>query len=370
MKKYIPIYKPSFTGKERQNVMDCFDSSWISSKGKYLKKFEKSFAHWTKIKYATSTNNGTSALHLCLLSLGIGKGDEIIIPSLTYVSSANVITFTGAKPVFADVEKDSWVMDIEDVKRKITSKTKAIVAVHLYGCPCDMLRLKKIAKEKGLYLIEDCAEAIGAKIDNQHVGNFGDISAFSFYGNKTITTGEGGMVVSNNKKLIERAFLFKMQGVSPNKEYWHTVIGYNYKMTNICAAIGVAQLENINFFAKRKTEIAEQYQELLSDLPLVFQKQQKNAAHSFWMVSFLVPKKSQRDLLRKFLEKNGIETRPLFYPVHTLPMYNNGLRFPVSEDISQRGIVLPSYPQLTNIEVQKICNYLHTFFKKRQQIEK
>ena len=255
MKNKIPIYAPNLSGNEKKYVLDCLDSTWISSKGEYINRFETAFASYIDSKHAASVCNGTVALHLALVALGIGPDDEVIVPTLTYIASVNSIVYTGAKPVFVDSLASSWQMDTEDVKRKITAKTKAILCVHLYGQACNMDELVKIAKENNLYLIEDCAEAIGSKYKNQHVGTFGDVATFSFFGNKTITTGEGGMVTTNDETIHDRLVHFKGQGLAKHREYWHDVVGYNYRMTNICAAIGLAQLERVEEVLKRKKEI-------------------------------------------------------------------------------------------------------------------
>lgn len=264
----IPIYKPSITGNEKKYVNECLDSTWISSKGKFVNEFEARFCEYTNVKYATTVSNGTVALHLALLALGIGSGDEVIVPTLTYIASVNAIAYTGAIPVFADSREDTWQVDPEDVRRKITSKTRAIMAVHLYGHPCDMDKIMTIAKEHGLFVIEDCAEAFGTLYKGKHVGSFSDISTYSFFGNKTITTGEGGIVVTNDETLFDRAVHFKGQGLAKHREYWHDVIGYNYRMTNICAAIGLAQLEQAKEFIEKKRQIATWYKDNLKNLPL------------------------------------------------------------------------------------------------------
>ena len=265
---FIPVYQPELSGNEKKYVNECLDTNWISAKGRFVKDFEKGIAEYLGVNHAVSVSNGTVALHLALMTLGIGEGDEVILPSLTYVASANAVTYTGATPVFADSLYESWQIDPADVERKITDKTKAIMVVHLYGQPCDMDAIMKIAKAHNLYVIEDCAEAFGSKYKGRCVGGFGDISAFSFYGNKTITTGEGGMVVTNDKALAERAAHIKDQGMSLEREYWHDIIGYNYRMTNICAAIGLAQLEQADDFIARKIQVADWYKTYLKDTPV------------------------------------------------------------------------------------------------------
>ncbi|MFM6223136.1 MAG: DegT/DnrJ/EryC1/StrS family aminotransferase [Dolichospermum sp.] len=358
----IPVYQPSLVGNEKKYVNDCLDSNWISSKGKYVNLFEKEFANYVKVNYATGVCNGTVALHLALLALGIGQGDEVIVPTLTYIASVNTIVYTGATPVFVDSLPDTWQIDPEDVIRAITPQTKAILAVHLYGHPCDMLALKEIANKHRLFLIEDCAEAIGSLYQNQHVGTFGDVATFSFYGNKTITTGEGGMLVTNDQTIFDRAVHFKGQGLAKYREYWHDVIGYNYRMTNICAAIGLAQLEQIETIIKKKRQIAELYQGLLKDTNFKVHPEIGDVFHSYWMVSILVSQANERDTAREHLAQAGIETRPVFYPVHTMPMYSQKYqRHKNAEDIGWRGINLPSYPDLSDDQIKYICNILQKF---------
>lgn len=361
----IPVYQPSLSGNEKKYVGECIDSSWISSKGKFVSAFEKAFAGYTGVKYATTVSNGTVALHLALIALGIGPGDEIIVPTLTYIASVNAIAYTGAEPVFVDSLEETWQMDPEDVKRKITPKTKAIMAVHLYGHPCDMGALVEIARANDIFIIEDCAEAIGSRYKGAHVGTFGDISTYSFFGNKTITTGEGGMVVTNNDALYERAVLFKGQGLAKHREYWHEVIGYNYRMTNICAALGLAQLEQADKFLARKRRIAELYMSELEGSPVVFHKETVDVTHSYWMCSILVDHPGKRDALRQALTDNGIETRPVFYPAHTMPMYFKKYRkHPAAESLAYRGMNVPSWPDLKDDQVKFICGVIREFLGK------
>ncbi len=357
-----PVYKPILLGKEKQYVNECLDSTWISSKGKFISLFEKSFANYLGINHAATVSNGSVALHLALLALGIGSGDEVIVPTFTYIATVNSIKYTGAEPVFVDVERETWQIDPLDIKKKINSKTKAIMVVHLYGHPADMDKIMEIAQEYSLYVIEDCAEAFGSMYKNKFVGNFGDIATFSFFGNKTITTGEGGMVVTKDRSLINRVIKFKTQGLALHREYWHDIIGYNYRMTNICAAIGVAQLEYANEIIEKKIQIAKWYKELLKEIQVEVHKEHKNVKHTYWMVSILVNKMELRNNLRIFLQAHGIETRPLFFPIHTMPIYSTKYyHLPVSEDIALRGINLPSYPELEYEDVNYICNKIKTF---------
>lgn len=363
--KKIPVYQPDLSGNEKKYVNECLDTNWISSKGKFVELFEQNFAKYINIEHAIGVSNGTVALHLALLALGIGKEDEVIVPTFTYIASVNAIHYTGASPIFVDSLRSNWQIDPKDVEDKITNKTKAIMVVHLYGHPCNMKEIMKIAKKHNLFVIEDCAEAFGSKFEGQHVGTFGDISTFSFYGNKTITCGEGGMVVTNDETLYNRAQHLKGQGLAQYRQYWHDIIGYNYRMTNICAAIGLAQLEQANKFLLKKRQIAEWYKKYLKDVPVEFHNEDKNVVHSYWMCSILVPKVNQRDLLRNKLEEAGIETRPLFYPVHTMPMYSEKYRkHPIAEDLGWRGMNLPSWPGLCEDDIMYICDIIKKFFNK------
>lgn len=362
----IPVYRPDLGGKEKAYVNECLETSWISSRGKFVSAFEEEFARYVEVPHAASVSNGTVALHLALMAMGIGPGDEVIVPTLTYVASVNAIAYTGAAPIFADSERRAWQMDPDDVRRLITPRTRALMIVHLYGHPTNMGAMMDIASEYRLAVIEDCAEAFGTYYKGKHVGTFGDIATFSFFGNKTITTGEGGMVVSNDRTLIERARHLKGQGLAAYREYWHDVIGYNYRMTNVQAAIGLAQLERADEFVERKRLLAQKYAELLADLPLTFQEKLVDATHSYWMVSVLAEDAETRDALRSHLSAKGIETRPVFFPVHTMPMYSrNYRRHPVAEDISWRGINLPSWPGLNEIEMSYICAAIREYYEKR-----
>ena len=311
------------------------------------------------MRHAAGVCNGTVALHLALVALGVGPGDEVIVPTLTYIASVNAIAYTGAAPVFVDSLPGTWQMDPADVKRKITPRTKAVMAVHLYGHPCDMKQLVTITNEHGIFLVEDCAEAFGSLYDGKPAGSFGHIAAFSFFGNKTITTGEGGMVTTNDETLHDRVVHYKGQGLARHREYWHDVIGYNYRMTNICAAIGLAQLERADTLLARKRQVAEWYQRELQGVPVEFHAETAPVRHSYWMCSILVPQAGQREPLRERLREKGIETRPLFYPAHTMPMYAQHFqKHPAAEDLGWRGINLPSYPDLTQEQVVFIADQI------------
>ena len=361
MIKY-PVYQPKLGEEEKANVMDCLDTSWISSKGTFVEKFETAFAEYQQVHHAVTVANGTLALHLAMLTLGIGPGDEVIVPTFTYIAPVNSIRYVGAEPVFVDCVSETWQMDPVETEKAITPKTRAILCVHVYGHPCDLPKLREIADKHNLFLIEDCAEAVGSRINGQLAGTFGDISTFSFYGNKTITTGEGGMVITNDTTLADRARHFKGQGLAKYREYWHDVIGYNFRMTNICAAIGVAQLERIESILKEKQRVADQYKQRLHGIVEVHQSSPE-IFHSYWMVTMLVKEAEDRDPLREFLAQKGIETRPAFYPVHTMPMYSTKYaKHENAESIGWRGVNLPSYPELTNADIDFISKPIIEFY--------
>jgi len=356
VKKVIPIYQPDLSGNEKRYVNECLDSNWISSKGEFIERFENSFCEYLNIEYATSVSNGTVALHLALLALGVGPGDEVIVPTLTYIASVNAIAMVGAKPVFVDSLNNTWNLDPSQLEGKINSKTKAIMAVHLYGSSCNMDELLKLCRKNKLFLIEDSAEAFGTKYKGKSAGSFGDVSTFSFFGNKTITTGEGGMVASNNKDIIEKISHLKSQAVSKNREYWHNELGYNYRMTNICAAIGLAQLEKADEILEKKSFLADLYYQELYDCPLDFQSLPEDTVSSFWMVSICLENIETRDRIREHLKRSFIETRPIFYPAHTMPFFKNNEQYVVAESIASRGINLPSFPGLKKHQLKSICD--------------
>lgn len=358
--KMIPVSGPFLGEEELNNVIEAVKSGWVSSKGKFIPEFEQGFAAFCGMKHGIATSNGTTALHLALVALGIGPGDEVIVPTLTFVATANAVVYTGAKPVFVDSHPDYWNIDPRKIEEKINPKTRALLVVHLYGHPCDMNPIKDIARKHKLYLLEDVAEAHGAEYRGKKAGSFSDISCFSFYGNKIITTGEGGMCLTSDLQLAEKMRLLRDHGMNPNKRYWHDFIGFNYRMTNMQAALGVAQLGKIDKLIGMRQHIAEWYVEGLKDAAkdglVTLHPQEKWAKCIFWIYSILISKKVKmdRDTLIDQLYKKGIETRPLFYPVHVMPMYQAGEHYPVAEEISARGISLPSSPDITREEVKYV----------------
>lgn len=358
----IPVYQPDLTGNERDYVLECLDSTWISSKGPFISRFETGFAALTGSSYAASVCNGTVALHLALLAIGIGPGDEVIVPSLTYIASVNAIRYVGAIPVFADSLPDSWQIDPSHVQRLITPRTRAVLAVHLYGGACDMTALGRLCHQHGLKLVEDCAEAIGTRIAKRHVGNFGDVATFSFFGNKTLTTGEGGMVVCNDAAIDAKVRHLRGQGLAHDREYWHDVVGYNYRMTNICAAIGTAQIERAEHILREKRLLAARYRKQLEGTPVAFQAVCPDEEPSYWMLTILTPDASTRDPLRVALANAGVETRPAFHPAHAMPMYRTeGQILGVAEDIAARGINLPSWHRLSDDDLAHIGGVIRSF---------
>jgi perosamine synthetase len=366
----IPVASPLFIGNEKKYVDDCMESGWISSAGKYVELFETGFAEFCGVKHAIACCNGTVALHLALLALGVQPGDEVIVPTLTFVATPNAVTYCGAQPVFVDSEMETWNLDPNQVEAKITSRTKGIIAVHLYGHPAKMRELKDIARRHNLFLLEDAAEAHGAMCDGRIVGSLGDAAAFSFYANKIITTGEGGMVVTDDDALAERARLLRGQGMDPNRRYWHPIVGYNYRMMNLPAAIGLAQLEKIDQQLDLRSRIAELYRERLQEITgLAWQTEQTWARHVYWMFSVVLKQEiwQNRDFVIEMLGKQGIETRPVFYPAHSFPPYINSVgdeTFPTAENLSGNGISLPTWAGLTKDDIDYVCRALQKCGKK------
>lgn len=350
----IPIYQPTVGDLEKRYVNEALDSSWISSRGPFVDRFEHEFAAFAGAEHGIGTANGTVSLHLAFVALGIGPGDEVIVPTLTYVASVNAIAYTGATPVFVDSDPATWNLNPTGIAAAITPRTRAIEVVHLYGHPADLDPILEIARRHELAVIEDAAESHGARYKGKPVGALGTIGSFSFFGNKIITTGEGGMLVTNDAELASRARHYRGQGVSPTRTYWHDVLGFNYRMTNIAAALGCAQLERVESTLAAKRQIAAWYRERLEHSPHVtLQDPAPWADPVHWMNCILVPR-ARRNALIAYLAQRGIETRPFFYPAHTLPMYASSQAYPVAERLGASGINLPSWPGLTESQVDRI----------------
>ncbi len=358
--KIIPVCEPTLGGNEAKYVLDCLESNWISSAGKYIPIFEQKFAEACDCKYGVACANGTVALHLALAALGLGPGDEVILPTFTMIATINTVAYTGATPVLVDSEPDTWNMDVDQLAAKITPKTRAIMPVHTYGHPVDMDPLMEIADKHGIFVLEDAAEAHGAEYKGKRAGGLGHAGAFSFYANKIITTGEGGMITTNDKTLADLTQNLRDHAFSTERHFWHKFIGFNYRMTNLQAAVGLAQTERLGEFVKKRRENAALYTELLQQIPgIVTPPEAAWAKNVFWMYSVLVEDEfgMNRDRLRAFLARRGIETRTFFIPMHLQPIYFNdfkGQRYPVAEMLCQRGFYFPSASSLTTAQIQYI----------------
>jgi perosamine synthetase len=357
----IPLAAPDLTGNELAYVTDAIRSSWISSTGPYVERFEEEFARRCETRTALSICNGTAALHLALLALGAGPGDEIIVPSLTYVATANAVRYTRAEPVFVDVDPATWCLAPDAVAAAVTPRTRGIIAVHLYGHPADMDELAVIVSRHDLWIVEDAAEAHFATYKKRPVGSIGSMATFSFYGNKPFTSGEGGALTTNSPELEQKARLLRGQGMDPERRYYFPVTGYNYRLTNVACALLCAQLERSEALIARRREIFALYRERLDGVPgLEFQPVAEWAQPTPWLFSVLVNKRRYgrtRDELAAALAKDGIETRPFFIPLHTLPPFSDtrSLQLPVTEELAARGLNLPTHPQLGDRDLELVA---------------
>jgi perosamine synthetase len=364
MHRFIPVAAPVLAGNEKKYVLDCLDSTWISSTGVYIDRFEKAFAEFCGTKHAVTCSNGTTALHLALMALGVGPDDEVIVPTLTFVATANAVVFCGGRPVFVDAEPATWNINPALLEAKITPRTKGIIVVHLFGHPVDMDPVFAVARRHGLFVLEDAAQAHGAEYKGRKVGSLGDAATFSFYGNKIISTGEGGMVVTNDASIAEKVNLLKNHGMDPARKYWHPVIGYNYRMTNVAAAIGLAQLEQVLGQLEKRRRVVSWYREELAGVEgLTWQSEQEYARHVWWMFSVVLDDRLGVDVdgIMAKMRERGIETRPFVHPLHTLPPYHDawaGVAFPVAEHVARRGLNLPTSAGLSRDNVHYVCENL------------
>jgi len=369
----IPVASPDIGDEEKELLIKVIEEGLISGTSPYVKEFENTFSSWLGVNHAIAVSNGTAALHLASMALGIGPGDEVIIPDLTFAAPANMVLAVNAKPIFVDVTREYWCIDPEQIRKRITPKTKAVIIVHLYGHPAKMDEIMEIAERHGLYVIEDCAEAHGAEFMGRKVSTFGHVGVFSFYANKVITTGEGGMVVTNDDELADRIRLIRDHGMRPR--YWHVVLGFNYRMTGLQAALGVAQMKKIDKLIERKRRIARIYAEELRDIPgIELHPEMPWAKSTFWLYSVLIDSRkfgANRDQIAEYLARHGIETRRFFYPLHVMPLYRqyteDKISYEVSGYLSERGLNLPSGPKITEEEVtyvveiiKKLQGELHT----------
>ena len=359
----IPILEPDLSGNEMNYVKECIKTNWISSQGKYVKKFEEHFSQLHQDRYSVSVSNGTTALHLALSALNIGSGDEVIVPNITFAACANVVIQTGAKPVFCEIDKESWCISPKEIELLISSKTKAIMVVHLYGQVADVQIIQEICLKNRIYFIEDCAEAIGSSYDGNPVGVFGDIATFSFFGNKTISTGEGGMLLFKDNSLAKKSRILRDHGMNPNMKYWHEIPGYNYRLTNMQAAVGLAQLERFDSIIDKKIIISNWYKEKLGDCKGKIQKPLclNLVKHSNWLFTVILDESIDKDKVIKNLFGFGIEARRVFYPLNVMPPYSKfrcSKSLVNSKYISDNGLSLPSSVNLQKNDIAYIVRCL------------
>ena len=366
--KMYPVLEPVIGEREKKYVADCMETGWISSWGKYIGKFETAFGRFLGVKHALSTSNGTVSLHLIMLALGIGSGDEVIVPDFTYVASANAVRYVGGRPVFVDCDPETFTMDPANIEEKITPRTRAIMAVHIYGNPCRMDEIMRIARSRRIPVIEDAAEAHGALWRGTPVGSLGAANSFSFFGNKTITTGEGGMVVTNSKKIADRVALLKNQAQPRNRrKYFHPVMGYNYRMINLEAAIGLGQLERIAKLLERKRAIHRWYGRYLKPLvergALAFQQETPGARASWWVNACTFRTKSAPEIASR-LKAAGVDTRPFFLPMSDLPYLRQVGSFPHARRLARTGLLIPSGANLEEKDIALISDRIQKVFGK------
>lgn len=366
--KKIPWAKPDYWGNEIKYVTNALESTWISG-GSYIDKLEEDFKQILNKKHVLAVSNGTTAIHLAYLGLNIKAGDEIIVPGFCFLAAANIAMHLGAKPVFVEVNEDTWCMDPKDLERKITDKTKAIVPVHTYGNVCEMDEIMKIANQKGIPVIEDCAESLFSTYKGKQSGTLGLVNTFSFQATKTITTGEGGLVVTDDDSMAERMMLYRSHGMNRQKViYWHELPGHNFRLTNLQAALGVAQMEKKETIIKKRKRVYAAYCAHLSDVDgIKLQKVNTNVDPIIWAIALKLDKKyflRERNDVMKDLGGVGIETRPGFFASSILDIYDKH-SLPICEDISKNVISLPTFPSLTDDEIEFICNKLKEQIKKR-----
>jgi perosamine synthetase len=368
----IPVNEPLLGDREKQLLNQCIDTGWISSEGPFVKEFEQNFAAYIGRKYGVAVCNGSAALDIAVAAMDIRRGDEVILPTFTIISCAASIVRAGAFPALVDSDPLTWNMEVEQIEEKITSKTKAIMVVHIYGMPVDMDPVIKIAEKYNLKIIEDAAEAIGQKYKSKVCGSFGDVSTFSFYPNKLITTGEGGMVLTDDEKIAERCRSLRNLCFQPEARFVHKDLGWNYRMTNLQAALGIAQLEQLDEFVEKKKRIGKKYTELLSDLdgidtPVARTQYAKNI---YWVYGVVLNENLNADAaeVMRALKERGVGTRPFFWPMHQQPVFKKMELFldgsyPVAEKISRRGFYLPSGLAITDFQLNNVAKKLHEIIK-------
>ena len=354
----IPVAYPDLRGNEMKYVVDCIETEWVSSQGPYVRRFEEAFAEWTGIPHAVTCSNGTAALHLALVALGIGPGDEVIVPSMTYVASANAVAYVGGDVVLVDSDPDSLNVTPQALAAAVTERTRAVIPVDLYGMPIDVPAIRE-ALPAHVRVVEDAAEAVGARVRGTHVGGHADIATFSFFGNKTLTTGEGGMVTCQTQEMADRVRFFRDQGQDPHRTYFHPEVGFNYRLTNLQAAVGLAQVERIEHHLGERARVARRYAERLGDIDhlLHIPSVPGGNAHGNWMFNVVLRNADMatRDRVREHLALDGIETRPGFTPIHRLPMYARTDDFPVADWIGDCSVSLPTHGRLSDDDVDYVA---------------
>lgn len=355
LKRRVPVAMPVMAGNERAYVNDCLDRNWITA-GKYERAFEQAWAQFCGTRHAVACSSGTAALHLALTALGIGPDDEVIVPSLTFAATGFAPLYCGARPVVVDVDPDSWCLDPEAVRAAMTPRTKAVIAVHLYGRMAAMDALRDLCERYGVALVEDAAEAHGGSACGRRAGALGRVGCFSFYGNKILTTGEGGAVTTDDPELAERVRLLRGQGMQGHS-YWHPVVGFNYRMGDLAAAVGLAQIERADELLKARRDVAASY---LIHLPGGVMPQPPAEGHAWWMVAVTVDNADADRVsrVREALKDRGVETRPVFPPLHKQPPLASWQPRPIAEDIATRGIVLPTHAGMTRDDVRYVCSSL------------
>lgn len=361
----IPVCEPTLSGNEMKYVQQAIETNWISSAGSFIHDFEAMFADACGSRYGIACANGTVAMHLALATLGLEPGDEVIVPTFTMIATINAVTYCGATPVLVDCEPDFWQMDVQQVAEKITPRTKAIVPVHIYGHPVDMDPLMELAQQQDITVIEDAAEAHGAEYKGRRCGGLGDAAAFSFYGNKIITTGEGGMITTNDREIAKLAWNLRDHAFSTERHFWHKFVGFNYRMTNLQAAVGLAQVEQMDKFVAARRRNAAKYTSRLQDIPgITTPPEAEWAKNVYWMYGILVDQDAygmNRDQLRHELAERGVETRTFFIPMHCQPVYwqmFKGQRYPVAERLCRDGFYLPSASSLTLEEIEYVAGVI------------
>jgi perosamine synthetase len=358
---YAPVSSPIFQGNELAYLVDCIESNWISSQGRYVADLETQFARFCGAAHGVAVSSGTAALHLALAALGVGPGDEVILPDLTFAATANAVIYTGATPVLVDIDPGNWCIDPARIEAHITSRTRAIIPVHLYGRPADMTAISAIARRHDLVVVEDCAEAMGATIDRRRVGGFGHVGCFSFFANKIMTTGEGGMCVCADGALARRMRTLRDHGMSPGRKYWHETVGFNYRMTNLQAAIGVAQLERIDHLLGLREWICRHYDRTLGDLPLITAPRRRPGTRNVtWLASYLLDPSVDRETFIDAAGGAGIDIRPFFYPLSDMPPFRHMAPHftPNAHSVSARGVNLPTSPSFKPAVYNRIADTL------------